>query len=286
MSRKINCIAIFGLPNAGKSTLMNALMNRKVSIITHKVQTTRDVISGVLNSGDTQLVFMDTPGVCKPRHTYERDMVRHVWYSLEDSDMGCMIVDVKKGLVNELKSLINRMKTIDIPHILVLNKIDLIPKKELLSLIRSLNELYEFKEVFMISALKKDGIEDLKKYFFDAAVSGEWMYESDNITRDELFVAEITREKVFLNLHDELPYQMYVNTKKLQKKVGNTGTQEVFVWQDIVVISNTHRKMVLGAKGSMIKKIGEDARKELERLLDNRVHLFLNVEIKKDWCNN
>jgi len=288
-SKKCGFIALLGAPNAGKSTLMNNLVGNKVSIITPKVQTTRTRISGITNIDNTQLIFIDTPGIFKPQKTLDKAMVRAAWNSAEDVDFTCVLVDAKKGLTQEVEMILNGLAKYPSPKILLINKIDIIKKDKLLELASRLHEKCDFEQSFMISAKKGDGVDDLKKFLVKNVKEGEWMYPEDQISDipTRLFVAEITREKLMLKLGQELPYRTMVETESFEEKEPSKKNKngEIKINQVIYVESENHKKIVVGKGGSTIKEIGEKSRKELEWLFEKKVHLFLFVKVQENWQN-
>lgn len=288
MNRRTGFIAVIGAPNAGKSTLVNALVGAKVSIVTQKVQTTRARIRGILVEGDAQLVFTDTPGIFSPRRRLDRAMVAAAWESLEGADVVLLVVDAAAELAGPSKStadtaaIIAELKARGARATLALNKIDKVARPDLLKLIATLNETGVFEEVFLISAENGDGLKDLRAHLLGRAKPGEWHFPEDQLSdiSDRLMAAEITREKVFKRLHQELPYESTVET------TGWTRTKkgELKVEQTIYVSRESQRPIVLGKGGATLKAIGEAARKELTELLGEPVHLFLTVNVHEGWA--
>ncbi|MEK9684501.1 MAG: GTPase Era [Rhodospirillaceae bacterium] len=283
MSQSTKCgyVALIGAPNAGKSTLMNQILGTKVSIVTHKVQTTRSRIVGVWNQNKTQIVFIDTPGIFVPKRRLERAMVSAAWIGAADTDALVHIVDASNSsdqnvqLINE--SLVNRAQKI----FLVLNKIDRVERSKLLELSKRLSASGVFENVFMISALSGDGVQDLVATLEELMPSGPWLYPDDHLSdmQERLFAAEITREKVFLQLHQELPYSITVETEEW--RVQEDG--RITIKQVVYVTRKGQRGILLGKGGQQIKRIGMAARKELESLLECQINLFLFVKVRENW---
>jgi GTP-binding protein Era len=276
--------AIIGAPNAGKSTLLNSLVGAKVAIVTHKVQTTRTRITGIGMFEDTQMVFIDTPGIFEPKRRLDRAMVSAAWQGAEDAETTVLMVDAKKGITDDVKRIVDSLKENNRKAILVLNKIDLIKRETLLALTQELNVSGVFAETFMISALKGNGVHDLKAHLASLAPKGPWMYPEDQISDVTMrnLAAEITREKVFLRLHEELPYATTVETEKWEeRKDGSVKIEQV-----IHVLRDTQKGIVIGKSGSMLKTIGQMAREEMEEAFDCRVHLFLHVRVSERWADD
>jgi GTP-binding protein Era len=274
-------IALVGAPNAGKSTLLNSLVGTKVSIVTHKAQTTRAQIRGVVTKGSSQIVFIDTPGIFAPRRRLDRAMVDAAWTGAGDADLVALIVDAERGVTDEVAALIEGLKDIPNPKLLVLNKVDLIKRERLLALAEDLNARLAFERTFMVSALTGSGVEDFLDFCAERIPLGPWHFPEDQLTDLTLAItaAEVTREKLFLRIHDEIPYNATVETEKftIQKDGSYRIDQVVFVTRD------THKKIVLGAGGQTIKSIGADARKELMDIFEVPVHLFLFVKVREKW---
>ena len=296
-------IAIIGAPNAGKSTLVNRLVGAKVSIVTHKVQTTRARIRGVAVEGDVQLVFIDTPGIFSPRRRLDRAMVAAAWEGLEGADAVVLVVDApayragrkgagegSKGRGAALKSaadtdaIVEGLKARGAKAILALNKLDKMPRTELLELIAELNAHGVFSDTFLISAERGDGVADLKAALVARAKPGAWMYPEDQLSdiSERLMAAEVTREKIYLRLHEELPYESTVETDVWSR----TKKGELRIEQSIFVSREGHRPIVLGKGGQTLKAIGEAARAELAELLGEPVHLFLHVKVREGWTED
>jgi GTP-binding protein Era len=277
-------IALVGAPNAGKSTLLNSLVGTKVSIVTHKAQTTRAQIRGVVTEGEAQIVFIDTPGIFAPKRRLDRAMVDAAWTGAGDADLVALIVDVERGITDEVVALIEGLKDIPHPRVLVLNKIDLIPHEKLLGLSETLNARLAFEATFMISAMKGHGVKDFLDWASRRIPLGPWHFPEDQLTDLTLAItaAEVTREKLFLRIHDEIPYNATVETEKftIQKDGSYRIDQVVYVTRD------THKKIVLGAGGQTIKSIGADSRKELMEIFEVPVHLFLFVKVREKWSDD
>jgi GTPase len=274
-------VALIGTPNVGKSTLINALVGSKVSIVTPKVQTTRALIRGIAIDGAAQLVFVDTPGIFSPRRRLDRAMVGTAWGSTQDADIVALLIDSRKGNADEDDKILDMLKDIRPPQVLVLNKVDLVDKSKLLALTRSLNTRATFAATFMISALSGDGVDDLKHWFAAHVPSGPWLYPQDQISDAPLrqLAAEITREKVYLRLHQELPYQSTVETEVWKELADGS----VRIEQTLYVERESQRKIVLGKSGQTIKAIGAAARSEIAATIEQPVHLFLHVKVREGW---
>lgn len=277
-------VALVGAPNAGKSTLLNALVGSKVSIVSPKVQTTRSLVRGIAIAGKTQIVFMDTPGIFAPKRRLDRAMVAAALSGAMDADLAALLVDARKGLDEEARAIIDRLKEIPQKKVLILNKIDLVRRDELLALTQQANELLAFERTFMIAAKTGDGVPDLLTYFAEVSPIGPWHYPGDEITDIpmRLMAAEITREKLYLRLHEELPYQSTVETDSWK----DLRDHSVRIEQSIFVERESQRKIVLGEGGRMIKSISMDARKDIAAAIGQKVHLFLHVKVREDWEND
>jgi len=274
-------VALVGAPNAGKSTLLNALVGAKVSIVTHKAQTTRAQIRGVVTEGEGQIVFIDTPGIFAPKRRLDRAMVEAAWTGAGDADFVALIVDAERGVTAEVEALIAGLEKVPHFKVLVLNKVDLLKREKLLALSEALNGRLRFEATFMISALKGDGVRDFLDWSLKRIPLGPWHFPEDQLTDLTLALtaAEVTREKLFLRIHDEIPYNATVETEKftVQKDGSYKIDQVVYVTRD------THKKIVLGAGGQTIKSIGAEARKELMEMYEVPVHLFLFVKVREKW---
>jgi len=275
-------VALVGAPNAGKSTLLNALVGSKIAIVTHKVQTTRNRISGIAVRGSSQIIFIDTPGIFRdPKRKLEKAMVDAAWKGIGGADLTALIVDAKSGIDGQVRHIAEALKSQNTPAVLVINKVDKVPRPKLLALSEELNKLATFKETFMISALKGDGVADLFDYLAKAVPKGPWLYPEDQMTDVSLrfLASEITREQIFLNLHQELPYALAVETVQWQERPDGS----VRIEQNILCDKEGHKAMVIGKKGAMLKKIGAAAREEMGRVFERKVHLFLFAKVSKDW---
>lgn len=279
-------VAVLGAPNAGKSTLVNHFLGTKVSIVSHKVQTTRTMVRGIAINGDAQIVFIDTPGIFNPKKRLEKAMVSAAWMGASDADMVMLLVDAKKGLDEETNSIISNLKEYykNKPKILVINKVDTIKRDKLLALSSALNDTGIFEETFMISALNGDGTDDLYKNITNRMPKGVWMFPEDQISDmpQRLLAAEITREKVFLRLHDEIPYSIAVDTEGWEEKEDGS----IRIDQTIYVERISQKQIVLGKNGRKIKSIGSEARVELEDIFECRIHLFIFVKVREKWAND
>ncbi|MGB5948236.1 MAG: GTPase Era [Parvibaculum sp.] len=278
-------VAIIGAPNAGKSTLLNALVGSKVAIVTHKVQTTRSRIRGIAIEGDAQIIFVDTPGIFKPRRRLDRAMVEAAWGGAGDADLIVVMVDTERGRTADVERVLEGLRDQGRKAILVLNKTDALAsdkgREKLLKLASDLDATGLFSDTFMISALTGDGVADLKRHIAERMPKGAWHYPEDQAADVPLrsLAAEVTREKLFLRLHDELPYELTVETEQWEhKKDGSIRIQQV-----IYVQRESQRKIALGAGGQTIKTVGQLARAELEEMLGTKVHLFLFVKVRENW---
>jgi GTP-binding protein Era len=279
--RRCGFIALIGAPNAGKSTLINALVGTKVTIVSHKVQTTRTLLRGIAIEGDAQLVFIDTPGIFAPKRRLERAMVSTAWAGARDADIVGVLIDAKRGIDTEAGSMLDGLATVAQRKVLLLNKVDLVEKPTLLTLTQQANERAGFAASFMISALSGDGVADFKRWLAAEVPAGPWHYPEDQITDAPLrqLAAEITREKLYLRLHQELPYQSTVETASWQERKDGS----VRIEQTIFVERESQRKIVLGKGGQTIKAIGAEARREIAEVIEQPVHLFLFVKVREGW---
>lgn len=277
-------VALIGVPNAGKSTLLNALVGAKISIVSRKVQTTRTQIRGIAMAGRTQVVFVDTPGIFAPKRRLEKAMVTSAWGGAADADRVGVLIDVTHADHDDEQALLARLGEVRQPKFLILNKIDLVPHEKLLAITAALNEQVAFEATFMISALRGHGVSKILEWLEDKLPPGPWLYPEDEISDAPLrfLAAEITREKIFERLHDELPYRSTVETEKWT--VMKNG--DVRIDQTIFVERESQRKIVLGEKGQTIKRIGMAARKEIEEAAEAKVHLFLFVKVREDWAED
>ncbi|MFO1015956.1 MAG: GTPase Era [Hyphomonadaceae bacterium] len=284
-------VAVLGAPNAGKSTLVNVLVGSKVAAVTQKVQTTRALVRGIAMRDEVQLILIDTPGVFSPKRRLDRAMVAAAWSALEGADAIVHVVDAAahvsgaKGAdahaVSDTAAIAKKLKEMELPSILVLNKVDAVPRPDLLALTSKLVEEGLYTDVFMIAARKGDGVEDVARVLAERAPEGPWLFPEDQ-TMDapaRVLAAEITREKAFLRLHEELPYELLVETDTWEERKDGSAKID----QTIYVARESQRKIAIGAKGQTIKTIGELARKEMEEAFDRRIHLFLHVKVDEDW---
>lgn len=274
-------VALIGAPNAGKSTITNNFVGSKVSIVSPKVQTTRTLVKGIGIFENTQIIFIDTPGIFKPKRRLDRAMVGSAWSGVDDADITVLVVDAKRGFDDETASIIAKLKKNNIKAVLVLNKIDLIQKEKLLGLSLKLNEAYDFTQTFMVSAETGKNIDDFYKYLASNLPASPWYYPEDQISDMplKLLTAEIVREKLFLFLHQELPYALTVEPELWDRREDNSIRAEMTIY----VQRDNQKVIVLGKGGAMIKRIGQAARKELEELLEERIHLFLFVKVRENW---
>ena len=279
--KKCGIVAIIGEPNAGKSTLINNLVGGKVSIVTPKVQTTRFNIRGVCAEGDSQLIFVDTPGIFNAEKKFEKAMVQAAWAGIGDADVVLLLIDAKQGLKEGTQQLIESLKKNCKKSVfLAINKIDTIKKPALIELAQACDAIMPFERIFMISALKGDGTDDVKSTLAKKMPASPWLYPEDQMSDISLrlLAAEITREKIFLKLEQELPYSIFVETESWDEKENSVAIAQV-----ITVQREGQKKIVLGDKGAMIKSIGIASRKELEPLLGKRIHLTLFVKVRSGW---
>ena len=282
--RRCGFVAIIGAPNAGKSTLVNRLVGTKVSIVSRKVQTTRSMVRGIAIVKDSQIVFVDTPGIFAPRRRLDRAMVETAWSGAEDADIVALLIDAGRGLVTEVRDLLDRLTSLSRPKILILNKIDLVKPEALLSLTAETNAVVPFAHTFMVSAANGDGLDDLVAWMANAMPEGPWLYPEDEVSDIPLrqLAAEITREKLFERLHQELPYQATVETEQWQDLKDGS----VRVEQTIYVTRDSHKKIVIGKGGQAIKGISQAARKEIAEVAERPVHLFLFVKVRQGWLDD
>jgi GTP-binding protein Era len=277
-------VALIGSTNVGKSTLVNALVGTKVTIVTPKAQTTRALLRGIAIEGRAQLILVDTPGLFAPRRRLDRAMVASAWSGAGDADVVCVMIDVQHGFGAETPALFDRLAQLPQPKALVLNKIDLVDKPSLLALASEANARATFAATFMVSALKGDGIVDLKRWMAQAVPQGPWLYPEDQVADapSRSLAAEITREKLYMRLHQELPYQSAVETDSWVERPDGS----VRIEQTIYVERESQRKIVLGKGGQIIKAIGAAARKEIAELIEQPVHLFLFVKVREGWSDD
>ncbi len=277
-------VALIGAPNAGKSTLLNRLVGQKLAIVTPKVQTTRSRLLGIATEADAQLIFVDTPGIFAPRRRLDRAMVAAAWAGAADADVSVLLVDAARGIDADTEHIIERLKPTARPAILALNKIDLVRRDILLGLTDQLSKAGNFTQVFMISGLNGDGVDDLHRHLVAIVPEGPFLFPPDQLSDapERFLAAEVTREQVFLQLHDELPYSTTVETESWQERPDGS----VRVEQVIYVRRTSQRAIVLGEGGKRIKTIGARARIELSAMLDRKVHLFLFVKVREGWLDD
>jgi GTP-binding protein Era len=281
MTQRAGLVAVVGAPNAGKSTLVNALVGQKVAIVTPKAQTTRARLMGLAIEGEAQILLVDTPGLFEPKRRFDRAMVAAVWEGAKDADLIAFVMDAARGINRGIEDIAARLKDRREPKMLVLNKVDVTPKDELLTLAAAMSERIDFTDIFMVSATTGDGVADLKTALAARMPEGPWLFPEDQVSdaTDRMMAAEVTREQIFLKLHAELPYASAVETEKYEERKDGS----VAIHQQILVGRPTQRAIVLGKGGAMIRAIGEAARAELTQMFGRKVHLFLHVKVKPDW---
>jgi GTP-binding protein Era len=274
-------VALIGAPNVGKSTLVNALVGSKVTIVSRKVQTTRALIRGIVIENNAQIILVDTPGIFSPKRRLDRAMVSTAWSGAHDADLVCVLLDAREGIDEEADAILSRLATVDHGKILVLNKIDLVPREKLLALAKAANERLTFARTFMVSALSGDGVGDLRRTLAEMVPPGPFHYPEDQMSDAPLrhLAAEITREKIFRQLHQELPYQSTVETDSWTERKDKS----IRIEQTIFVERESQRKIVLGKGGATIKSIGAESRKEIAEIVGVPVHLFLFVKVRENW---
>ncbi len=285
MTTRCGFVALIGEPNAGKSTLLNRMVGAKVSIVTHKVQTTRARIRGVALEGAAQLIFVDTPGLFQPRRRLDRAMVAAAWGGAADADVVVLLVEAHRGLTEGVRTILDAldMQVKGRPVVLAINKIDRVEAPALLKLTEQMNAAHPFVRTFMISAEKGHGVDDLRRWLADEVPEGPWLYPEDQIADlpMRMIAAEITREKLTLRLHQELPYQLTVESESWEERKDGS----VRIDQVIYVAREGHKGIVLGRKGETIKAVGQLARAELVEFLGRKVHLFLQVKVRPNWLD-
>ena len=274
-------VALIGAPNVGKSTLVNALVGSKVTIVSRKVQTTRALIRGIVIENNAQIILVDTPGIFSPKRRLDRAMVSTAWSGAHDADLVCVLLDAREGVDGQEDAILDRLAGVRHEKILVLNKIDLVPRDRLLALAKAANDRLKFARTFMVSALSGDGVDDLRRALAAMVPPGPFHYPEDQVSDAPMrhLAAEITREKIFQKLHQELPYQSTVETDSWTERKDKS----VRIEQTIFVERESQRKIVLGKAGAAIKSIGAESRKELAEILGVPVHLFLFVKVRQDW---
>jgi GTP-binding protein Era len=285
MSTRAGFVALIGEPNAGKSTLLNRMVGAKVAIVTHKVQTTRARIRGVCMAGETQIVFVDTPGLFRPRRRLDRAMVAAAWGGAADADIVVLLIEAHRGLTDGVRAILDSLagKVGARPVALAINKIDRVEAPALLALTQEMNAAYPFVKTFMISAEKGYGVDDLRDWLAADLPEGPWLYPEDQIADlpVRMIAAEMTREKLTLRLHEELPYQLTVETERWEERQDGSARIDQIVY----VARDGHKGIVLGRKGETIKAVGQAARAEIEEFLGRKVHLFLTVKIRPNWLD-
>ena len=283
-TRRCGFVALIGAPNAGKSTLLNRVVGTKVSIVSRKVQTTRNLVRGIAVDGATQIIFVDTPGIFAPKRRLDRAMVSSAWSGASDADVVALLVDARKGIDDEVEAIVAKLAQIGAPKILVLNKIDIVDRPKLLALASRLNAKASFAETFMISAETGDGVAHFAQKLGGLMPLGPWLYPEDQVADAPLraLAAEITREKIFERLHDELPYQSTVETELWKEMPDGSARVE----QTIYVLREGHKKIVIGEGGRTIKAIGTAARKDIIEAAEQKIHLFLFVKVRENWADD
>ncbi|QOZ52829.1 GTPase Era [Bradyrhizobium sp. CCBAU 53338] len=274
-------VALIGAPNVGKSTLVNALVGAKVTIVSRKVQTTRALIRGIVIENNAQIILVDTPGIFLPKRRLDRAMVSTAWSGAHDADLVCVLLDAKTGIDEEAEAILAKAASVNHDKILVINKVDLVQREKLLALAQAANERMKFVRTFMIAAISGDGVDDIRTTLAEMVPPGPYLYPEDQMSDAPMrqLAAEITREKIYQKLHQELPYQSTVETDKWEERKDKS----VRIEQTIFVERESQRKIVLGKGGATIKSIGADSRKELMQILDAPVHLFLFVKVRENW---
>ena len=274
-------VALIGAPNVGKSTLVNALVGSKVTIVSRKVQTTRALIRGIVIENHAQIILVDTPGIFLPKRRLDRAMVSTAWSGAHDADLVCVLLDAKAGIDEEAEAILTKVATVRHERVLVLNKIDLVPREKLLALAKAANDRLGFEKTFMVSAMSGDGVDDLRRTLAQMVPPGPFHYPEDQMSDAPMrhLAAEITREKIFRQLHQELPYQSTVETDSWTERKDKS----IRIEQTIFVERESQRKIVLGKGGATIKSIGADSRKEISEIVGVPVHLFLFVKVRENW---
>jgi GTP-binding protein Era len=281
VTQSFGLVAIVGAPNAGKSTLVNALVGQKVAIVSPKAQTTRTRIMGIAIEGDAQILLLDTPGIFEPKRRLDRAMVAAAWGGAADADLIALVVDAETGCSRRIETMLDQMQSRRETKILVLNKVDLVKKEPLLALAARIGERVRFEETFFVSAKTGDGVAELKRVLAARLPEGPWHFPADQVSdaTDRMLAAEVTREQLYLQLHAELPYESAIETEKFEERKDGS----VAIHQQILVGRDSQKAIVLGKGGTRIRAIGEAARKELGGLLGRKVHLFLHVKVNPKW---
>ena len=282
MTQHCGFVAVVGAPNAGKSTLVNALVGQKVAIVSAKAQTTRTRLMGVALAGEAQILLIDTPGIFEPKRRLDRAMVAAAWSGAQDADLIALVVDAEAGITRGVGAMVDRLRERREPKILILNKVDLVRKEALLTLVAPPNgPRADFEQIYMVSASTGDGVADLKAALAARVPEGPWHFPADQVSdaTDRMMAAEVTREQLYHQLHAELPYQSAIETEKFEERADGSAA----IHQQILVARDSQKAIVLGKGGTRIKAIGEAARKELSELLGRKVHLFLHVKVNPKW---
>jgi GTPase len=282
MTQRCGLVAIVGAPNAGKSTLVNALVGQKVAIVSPKAQTTRVRLMGIAIEGESQILLVDTPGIFDPRRRLDRAMVAAAWGGTEDADLIALVIDAKTGLTKRVMPLVETLAARREPKIVILNKVDVTAKEEMLVVAQKLQEVLQPEDILFVSAATGDGIPQLKSLLAGRVAEGPWHFPEDQVSdaTDRMLAAEVTREQLYLQLHAELPYACAIETEKYEER----GDGSVAIHQQILVARDSQKAIILGARGARLKEIGSRARTELATLLGaKKVHLFLHVKVKPDW---
>ena len=281
MTQSCGLVAVVGAPNAGKSTLVNALIGQKVAIVSPKAQTTRTRLMGIAILGEAQILLTDTPGIFQPRRRLDRAMVTAAWGSAQDADLIALVIDASRGFSDRIEPMLDTLAARREPKLLVLNKVDLAAKETLLTMAAQLNDRLAFEGTFMISATSGDGVADLKAALAARMPDGPWHFPEDQVSdaTDRMLAAEVTREQLYLQLHAELPYESAIETEKFEERADGSAA----IHQQILVARDSQKAIVLGRGGTRIRAIGEAARKELSELLQRKVHLFLHVKVNPKW---
>ncbi|MBA2935989.1 GTPase Era [Sphingomonas sp. CGMCC 1.13654] len=282
MTQRCGLVAVVGAPNAGKSTLVNALVGQKVAIVSPKAQTTRVRLMGIAIEGDSQILLVDTPGIFDPRRRLDRAMVAAAWSGAENADVIALVIDAKTGVTKRVQPLVDTLAKRPEPKIVILNKVDVTPKEKLLATAQALQEQLSPEDILFVSATTGDGIPQLKTLLASRVPEGPWHFPEDQVSdaTDRMLAAEVTREQLYLQLHAELPYACAVETEKYEERSDGS----VAIHQQILVARDSQKAIILGARGARLKEIGSRARGELATLLGaKKVHLFLHVKVKPDW---
>ncbi|MBV9931165.1 MAG: GTPase Era [Alphaproteobacteria bacterium] len=281
MTERCGLVAVVGAPNAGKSTLVNALVGQKVAIVSPKAQTTRTRIMGIAIEGEAQILLLDTPGIFEPKRRLDRAMVAAAWGGAAEADLIALVVDAESGSSRRLEAMLETLEKRREPKFLVLNKVDLVKKESLLALASQLGERLALEDIFFVSATSGDGVAELKQALAARVPEGPWHFPEDQVSdaTDRMLAAEVTREQLYLQLHAELPYESAIDTEKFEERKDGS----VAIHQQILVGRDSQKAIVLGKGGTRIRAIGEAARKELAQLLGRKVHLFLHVKVNPKW---